>query len=133
VYPPPGYYGGIIVQLEFRRARSVITHHPWSYGIPSTNEVAEKLAKYRISQVLTYRTQGFDLWDGEMGQHDPKDGGGKTYELEKSYVVKIINLSIANSMGFSWWLYSKNHWKEGSADDIIGASDYALSPKEEKE
>jgi len=126
VYPAPGYFGSLTVPLEYRRPNIVITHHPWSYGNPSTIEEAVNLADYRISKFLPYRDQGFELWVGEFGQHGASVGGGTTYEIEKAYVVRIINLALQHNLGFNWWLYSRNHWIEGSADDILQTSNYSV-------
>jgi len=41
----------------------------------------------------------------------------------------MIDACIENGFGFSWWLYTKNHWTVGSADDVIGSSNYSVGLK----
>jgi len=99
----------------------VFAFHPWSNRSIATHEEADANVARFIGDMKTVKAAGFIAWNGECGVHFT-DGG--RYEIEKYYCVKLFNECIANGFGFNWWLYTKNHWYVGSADEVIGASDY---------
>jgi len=111
--------------VDWARTKNVVfAFHPWSNPNNSTYaEMDAKVAKY-IADMNTVKAAGFSVWNGECGVHYT-DGG--RYPIEKYYCVKLFNECIANGFGFNWWLYTKNSWYVGSADDVIGSSNYGGS------
>jgi len=103
--------------------------HPWSNPTITTIEEANANVADRIAVMKTVKDAGVQCWNGEFGVHyttvtTPDD----RYEIEKYYATNLINTCLANGFGFNWWLYSKNHWRVGSADEVIGASNYLKNP-----
>lgn len=112
--------------VDWARTKNVVfAFHPWSNQNNATYEEMDANVAHYIGDMNTVKAAGFGVWNGECGVHFT-DGG--RYPIEKYYCVKLFNECIANGFGFNWWLYTKNHWYVGSADDVIGASNYQTKP-----
>jgi len=114
----------------------IFTFHPWSWKVGTQYSMtladADAQLKYLLTtgskSMKTIKDAGFNIWNGEFGVHfhtgAPNLPPVDRYLIEKYYNVKLINACMVNGAGFCWWLYTKNHWKTGSADDVIGSSNY---------
>jgi hypothetical protein len=131
VYPRAVNFGSwvsIEIPENQRRPGIVIKDLLWSYGNSTTWEEAKANADWRFQTLQPFVEAGYPIWAAEVGVHEVSAGGGTPYDVEKQYVIYIINECLRRGYGFSWWLYSKNHWIQGSADEVIGASNYKPPP-----
>jgi len=62
---------------------------------------------------------------GGMQENNALPGGP---EIQKAFIVAIVNWCVANNVDVIWWLLSTNHWVAGFADDVLASTNLPAPP-----
>lgn len=125
---------GLHVPPELMRQNLVMTCHTWDVEcarstIQEAITCAQNYFKYgqptrpTRESILNYRAEGFDLWMGECGLHET----GTTLEVEQAHLLELVNIALANNLGFNLWRYcdpTMNPNYKVWTDEVLQASNF---------
>jgi hypothetical protein len=117
VWADPSYYN-YTIPPEAVRPNVIYGFHAWK----PTSDMNEAMTylKSKLERMKSWKEKYGTVWLGEFGAY-----GGYDFEVQKAICVGLINWCVDNRVGFCYWLYSRNHWVKGSADEILAQSNYA--------
>jgi len=128
VYPNPSYWRWYDIPPDLQRSNIVISHHIWSKK-PYPTTVQEAQAQIDAlsdpnSRAVQWagRHPSYKHWFDETGVHYADTL--ERIDAEMYFAKEAINLGLKLKTGFIWWLYSRNHWLKGSADQVIASSNW---------
>lgn len=119
VYSDPYYYD---YAKPTDRWNIVTSFHAWATQA-NTVEGAQNHAS-QVIQAMSDWSWITKVWLGEFGAiYDWDDYLNKTerWRAQKAFVVDLVDFSLANKSGFSWWLYSN---KIGPVNELMAQTRY---------
>lgn len=110
-------YGDLELPDWARRDNVMFPFHGWSRTVAEA-EVVRNWWLYWKNNVHP------GVIVGEFGTYsDPEP-----WETQKEIAVGNINFCLEHNIGFLWWLYSTDHFREDAADEVLEASNYTPTP-----
>jgi hypothetical protein len=111
------YYYNYTIPPDAIRHNVIYGFHAWK-ATSDMNEAMNYL-NYKLERMKFWKEKYGTIWLGEFGVY-----GGYDFEVQKAICVGLINWCVDNGVGFCYWLYSRNHWVQGSADEVLAESNY---------